>query len=275
MRIAKRRIEALMERRLPGWRLAQRLQDRDKSTVWRIEKDDDVAALKYVALWFRDPVHDIKFLRDHGDLIDTPSLVRCREWFEETVMRGTRRLGVILMDYHPTTMKAYARRHRPLPADEIRRLMTIMVTLCRDLKQQTDLIHWDLKPSNILMDKKGQAGVLADYGGLQLPKDGILRAQYTDDYVPPERWFDDPNHGEATLAYTIGLSGYRIAQSRPPHPDLEIPDRFKAMAEGDLDLSEEDRARIGDMLPVLEKCLRRDPAERYQSFEAILADLAP
>lgn len=273
MRIAKRRIEALLERRLPGWHLAEKLQDRDKSTVWRVTKDGDTAALKYAALWFKDPVHDIDFLREHGNLLDTPSLVHCREWFEETVMRGTRRIGVILMDYHPTTLKAFVRRNAPLPPDEIHRLLTVMVTLCRDLKRDTGLIHWDLKPSNVLMDKVGQTGVLSDYGGLEMETDGPLRAQYTDDYAPPERLFGEANHGEATLAFTIGLAGAWIVKGHPPFKDMELKERHAALAEKGLDFSEDDRHRTGAVLPILEKCLKRDPTERYQSFQAILDDL--
>ncbi len=151
------------------------------------------------------------------------------------------------------------------------------------------IIHRDLKPSNVLVTADGQVRLL-DFGIAKLmDREGagdseltaIAGRVLTVNYASPEQIRGEPI-GTASDVYSLGviafqlLTGslpYRLAHTGPAAlsealKSLEIPAASRVATEAG------QRARLrGDLDAILNKALKKNPAERYQTIDAFAADI--
>ncbi len=144
-----------------------------------------------------------------------------------------------------------------------------------DHAHRQGVLHNDIKPANLLMDRTGRVWV-TDFG-LARPLDppdgaagrglaGTLR------YMAPERfsgWFD-----ELSDLYSLGITLYELVTQRPA---FESADRM-ALVEAITKIGPTPPRKIDDEIPrdletIILQAIRRDPDERYYSVEAFVADL--
>ncbi len=151
------------------------------------------------------------------------------------------------------------------------------------------VIHRDLKPSNILITNDGQARLL-DFGIAKLLEGETARETQltqlggralTPDYASPEQIKGEP----LTIAsdvYSLGVVLYELLTEVRPYKlkrgsaaELE-----EAIAVVDASLAstvvQDKRLRrrlTGDMDAILNKALKKNPAERYPSVETLAADI--
>ena len=149
--------------------------------------------------------------------------------------------------------------------------LTIFVQTCRGVLALHDrrLVHFDLKPSNVFL--KGDIARVGDYGLAKLMTEGRQTLSFgrgTPHYMAPEILRNRADH-RADI-YSLGVILYESLVGEPPyHPagqsglviregddPPEFPDEFPA-----------------DLRPVVERCLRLDPANRFQSVEELLEEL--
>ncbi|TXT29243.1 MAG: serine/threonine protein kinase [Planctomycetota bacterium] len=145
-----------------------------------------------------------------------------------------------------------------------------------DHAHRQGVLHNDIKPANLLLDRTGKTWV-ADFG-LARPLDppdspegrglaGTLR------YMAPERfsgWFD-----ELSDLYSLGITLYELVTRRAA---FEGADRA-ALIEAITNVGPLAPRKIDDEIPrdletIILQAIRRDPDERYYSVEAFVADLA-
>lgn len=137
------------------------------------------------------------------------------------------------------------------------------------------LVHRDIKPSNILLDERGNAWItdfglakMADSAELTMSGElvGTLR------YLPPERL-----RGQADARgdiYSLGATLYELATLRPPFVDDEQAVLLKQIADAESPRPgavEPDIPR--DLETILVKAMAKDPADRYQTADAVAEDL--
>lgn len=145
------------------------------------------------------------------------------------------------------------------------------------------VIHRDLKPSNILVDESGRARVL-DFGIARITdagEDGAVTVPGqvigTLAYMSPEQAAGDPDAIDArTDVYALGSVLYEVLAGRPP---LDLGGASVVTALRDIQereparLGSLDRRLRGDPEAITAKALEKDAARRYQSAEALAADL--
>ena len=140
------------------------------------------------------------------------------------------------------------------------------------------IIHCDVKPANILVDKVGHAKV-ADFGIARLLQGPVhlknSRGPFgTPIYSSPEHFRRGAPIDARTDIYSLGATLYHMFTGRPPftgtdfdsmmqahlHEPFVSPDHFAP----DLSLG---------LCQIIEKCLAKSPHERYQSVEDVIVDL--
>jgi serine/threonine protein kinase len=121
-------------------------------------------------------------------------------------------------------------RTGPLPVPQV---LDVLVPICRVLAHahSVDVIHRDVKPSNILLCREGGHEVvkLIDFGiakvldestpgGIQnLTATGLLMG--TPNYMAPERFLDQPYDGRSDV-FSVGVIAFEMLMGRRPFADL-------------------------------------------------------
>jgi serine/threonine-protein kinase len=135
-----------------------------------------------------------------------------------------------------------------------------------DAAHERGLVHRDVKPANVLVDRRGNA-YLGDFGltrllaepGLGLPAGASLG---TPDYVAPEQIRGDELDGRADV-YSFGCLLYEILAGKPPfRRDTEVAVLFAHL--------EEEPPTLPGLEAVLTKALAKSPDERYATCGALL-----
>ena len=167
-----------------------------------------------------------------------------------------------------------------------REILKVFVLICDGVSHahQRGVIHRDLKPSNILIDEKNEPCVL-DFGlaklttaddsgqaGLTLTKDFIG----TPAYSSPEQAAG--KHSEVDVrsdVYALGVIVFQMLTGRLPYrADLNIADLLLAIQNDDPDRPSAIVATLEtDLDAIVLKALAKDPQQRYQSVDALEADV--
>lgn len=137
------------------------------------------------------------------------------------------------------------------------------------------IIHRDLKPSNILIDNHHHARV-ADFGLARHPtKTGNLSMEGdmmgTPYYMAPEQAEDPRSVDTRADIYSFGATFYHALTGEPPfNGNSAFGILFKHKTEPLIS----PRARLPDISApisaILERCLAKSPADRFESFAALL-----
>ena len=145
------------------------------------------------------------------------------------------------------------------------------------------VIHRDIKPENILFDPKGRPKI-SDFGVAHLPQEegGVLSDKEfspvgTPHYMAPEQIRGDEDIDSRADLYSCGVILYEMLTGQKPYKikkGLRQKDILAIVASGDYPAISEFRDDISDdLLSVVQRLLKYDRAERYQSSMAALQDL--
>jgi serine/threonine-protein kinase len=164
----------------------------------------------------------------------------------------------------------------PLPAERVRDV-GLQVLRALAAAHQLGIVHRDVKPGNVLDAGMGTWKV-ADFGIAKwvhadetLTGTGELLGSPS--YLAPER-IEGQQAGPASDLYAVGVLLYETLCGRKP---FEGEDPF-ALATAILEGAFEPPASVlpdadAGIVAVIERAMRRDPAERYESAEAMAAAL--
>jgi len=169
------------------------------------------------------------------------------------------------------------KREGCLPLD---RALKITRQLCGALAaaHAEDVVHRDLKPQNVLIDKADNIYV-SDFGLAKSLEAGAAGMTRTGDllgtprYMAPEQALRKPVDHRADL-YSLGLIIYEMTTGRVPFTGdsaiqvmlMRINEKPKSPKEFNPDLPDY-------LVRIILRCLEREPERRYQSANEILADL--
>lgn len=251
----------------------------------------------------------------HGDLINAAFIRRFRTEaeaaaqldhpnivpiFEVGEQRGEQFFSMKLIEGTSLAAVADARENAVLSPGELsRKAATVMAKVARAVHyaHQHGILHRDIKPQNILVDRKGEPH-LTDFGlakllqtdpGLTL-SDAVLGSP---NFMAPEQAAGQNRHlTTAADVFSLGAVLYTLLTGRPPfqaetpwetmrrvlEEDPVLPSRLCRRRPEQASSVQSETASCNSQLdPEIEticlKCLEKDPKRRYGSAEALAEDL--
>jgi len=247
-------------------------------------KLDRLVALKTLkAVYASDPLHLQRFVQEARAVnrVKHPHLVEVFDFLEE----GPGRVCCVMEPLFGETLKDRAKKGA-LP---IMKAVKIIRQACSALAavHHAGVIHRDLKPDNLfLVDREGEpdfvkvldfgiAQVLDDAEALLTTRTGEVVG--TPAYMAPEQTMAGPLDGRADI-YALGTVLYVLLQGRFPH-DATQPEQLLAQKVTQKPRPMGDTAASGETIPkdlraVIDRCLQRNPASRFQTMDELAAALA-
>ncbi|VTR92096.1 serine threonine protein kinase : Putative serine/threonine protein kinase (Fragment) OS=Gemmata sp. Wa1-1 PE=3 SV=1: Pkinase [Gemmata massiliana] len=144
------------------------------------------------------------------------------------------------------------------------------------------LIHRDIKPGNVLVDRFGVVKVL-DLGLARLThdtEDNLTRQNDenvlgTADYLAPEQAMDSHTVDIRADIYSLGATMYFLLSGSPPFPEGSVAQKLiwhQNRTPRPLRLLRSDAP--DELVAVVERMMAKDPARRYQTPAEVMAALA-
>ncbi len=157
---------------------------------------------------------------------------------------------------------------RDLPLNERVHLIIQMLEALEYLHRR-EIIHHDLKPSNVLVDREGNVKVL-DFGvALLSQRQNKATTSGTLGYAAPE-FLQGARPSVASDLYAIGILTYEVAVGHHPFDIDNLRHLLYQIANEMPDFSALDNAAL---VAVISKLLAKIPAERYPNARAAIRDL--
>jgi len=162
------------------------------------------------------------------------------------------------------------------PADTARILREVSWALAYAHRQA--VVHRDIKPDNILLEQSSGRALVADFGIARLlaaPRgndSGEGRLVGTAEYMSPEQALSEAVDGRSDL-YSLGVVGYQAISGRLPFTGTTVTaliGQHISQPPPPLDA----HAAPPQLVAAINRCLAKDPAQRFQTGEELADALA-
>jgi serine/threonine protein kinase/tetratricopeptide (TPR) repeat protein len=163
----------------------------------------------------------------------------------------------------------------------LRRAAELIVKVARTVHfaHEHHILHRDIKPGNILLDRKGEPH-LTDFGLARLVETEstvtrTLEVLGTPSYMAPEQAVaNNAQLTSATDVYGLGAVFYQLLTGHPPFAGGTTYETIKLLLETEPRQPRQLNPRTDrDLSTICLKCLEKDPKRRYSSALALAEDL--
>jgi formylglycine-generating enzyme required for sulfatase activity/tRNA A-37 threonylcarbamoyl transferase component Bud32 len=146
-----------------------------------------------------------------------------------------------------------------------------------DLAHRRGVIHRDIKPHNVLLERETGRSLVTDFGIARTAENASLTASGmvvgTPTYMSPEQVTGDVVDHRADL-YALGVMGYEMLVGRPPFGGTTPTEiLMKRVAEPAEPVEKARPDTPPALAAVLNRCLQRDPEKRFNSGGEIVRAL--
>ncbi|MBI5912778.1 MAG: serine/threonine protein kinase [Betaproteobacteria bacterium] len=222
--------------------------------------------------------------------------IECEAWFSvahhpniaRPIAFGTwESLPSVVMEWYPKSLDDLDLKG--LTVGEIKKLISETIGALHFAFAEKGLIHQDIKPANVLIDKSGRPR-LSDFGlarcmaptvkerielGITgVPKSTSKELSGTPYFMAPELW-DGVPPSVRTDIFSLGVTFYHSLTKE--HPFVE--DMASRVIRNELRLNplmasvSEKTGEGRQVMAFLKKCLALDPKQRYQTYQEMTSDL--
>ena len=170
---------------------------------------------------------------------------------------------------------------RPIPVNDVARILTEVADALAHAHEH-GLVHRDIKPENIMLS--GRHVMVMDFGIAKAIRDAGSRrsstsiglAMGTPEYMSPEQARGDADLDHRADIYSLGVVGYELLTGRPPFAGggaESILTRHITMPPAPISDARPEAPLA--LVSVLQRALAKSAGERWQSAEAMRAQLEP
>jgi eukaryotic-like serine/threonine-protein kinase len=150
---------------------------------------------------------------------------------------------------------------------------------------EVGLVHRDVKPGNLLLTRDGTVKVL-DLGLARFTEDPVRNQGITDrydkhivigtvDFMAPEQAFATSDVDIRSDVYGLGCTLYFLLTARVPFPDRSVPEKmYSHKTRAPAPVSELAPRVPADLTEILDRMMAKEPAERFQTPQAVVEALA-
>lgn len=152
-------------------------------------------------------------------------------------------------------------------------ILELIVQVCRALSyvHSRKLIHLDLKPANIMVDRAGSVKVL-DFGLVGARAgDGASPFVGTPAYVAPEMLDATRSIDHRADLYSLGITWFELLCHRLPFRSANVAELLRLQQSAPIRFDDDVHARIPAwMREIIERLCAKHPADRFRSGNAVI-----
>ncbi|MFF7938289.1 Stk1 family PASTA domain-containing Ser/Thr kinase [Nocardia gamkensis] len=242
----------------------------------RLSRDVAIKVLR--ADLARDPTFYLRFKREaqNAAALNHPAIVAVYDTGEAEVDGGP--LPYIVMEYvDGDTLRDIVRGKGPLPP---RRAMEIIADVCAalDFSHKAGIVHRDMKPANIMINRSGAVKVM-DFGIARAladnsnPMTQTAAVIGTAQYLSPEQARGETVDARSDV-YSVGCVLFEILTAEPPFTgDSPVAVAYQHVREDPRLPSHVYSGVPRELDSVVLKAMSKNPANRYQTAAEMRADL--
>lgn len=271
--------------RIRDYELLGALGEGGMGTVYRARHtrlDRQVALKLLPARRLRDNAAVAKFEREMKAIgrLDHPTIVRATDAGD---VDGTHFLA---MDYvEGIDLSKLVRLVGPLDVASACEIVR-QAALGLDYAHQQELIHRDVKPSNLMLTLRGEVRILdlglALFGAASEALDELTtvgQLMGTLDYMAPEQGDNSHDVDARADVYSLGTTLFKLLTGTAPYdsPDCRTPlAKMKALATIDAPSVAERRSELpAELVSLVDQCLARNVEDRFTSAKGLADSLLP
>jgi serine/threonine protein kinase len=155
-------------------------------------------------------------------------------------------------------------------------IVSVLIQVCRALSyvHSRKLIHYDIKPGNVIVDDEGQVKVL-DFGLAAVKSIGPGEWKGgTPAYMAPEQADPEALVDHRSDLYSLGIMAYQLFSRQLPFRSGSVSELFRMHRFQSLEFEETEWKEIPAWLrSVIERLCVKHPADRYPTANAVIKDI--